>query len=140
MVGLGCGARSYTAGLHYSNEFAVSRGGVRAILAKYLEQAPEWFDAAHHGVELTIAEQQRRYVILSLLQRDGLSLAAFRSRWEVDAFAVLPELMQLAEWGLANEENGGLCLTAAGMERSDAIGPWLYSSEMRQRMESGECH
>src|SRR5262249_2986370 len=32
MVGLGCGARSYTRGLHYSTEYAVRGRGVREIL------------------------------------------------------------------------------------------------------------
>src|SRR5690606_10216074 len=36
MVGIGCGARSYTRELHYSSEFAVGRTGVRSILNDYL--------------------------------------------------------------------------------------------------------
>ncbi len=36
MVGLGCGARSYTRGLHYSSEYAVGASGVRAILRDYV--------------------------------------------------------------------------------------------------------
>ena len=57
MVGLGCGARSYTRRLHYSTDFAVGRPGVREIIADYVELAP---DAAHavadHGVVVTAAE------------------------------------------------------------------------------------
>ena len=35
MVGLGCGARSYTRGLHYSREYAVGAAAIRGILADY---------------------------------------------------------------------------------------------------------
>jgi len=39
MVGLGCGARSYTRALHYSGEYAVGATGVREILAAYIAKA-----------------------------------------------------------------------------------------------------
>ena len=42
MVGLGCGARSYTDDLHYSNEYAVGGKGIREILQGYI-QTPEAF-------------------------------------------------------------------------------------------------
>lgn len=36
MVGLGCGARSYTRGLHYSLDYAVGPKGIKGIIADYL--------------------------------------------------------------------------------------------------------
>ena len=49
MVGLGCGARSYTAGLHYSFDYAVSVSGVRAVLDDYLRPPPGDFAYAEVG-------------------------------------------------------------------------------------------
>jgi oxygen-independent coproporphyrinogen-3 oxidase len=67
MVGLGCGARSYTRGLHYATEYAVGAPGVKAILAEYVARPAEAFDAAEYGCALDEEEQRRRYVIQSLL-------------------------------------------------------------------------
>lgn len=136
MIGLGCGARSYTRDLHYSSEFAVGARGVRAILTDYVNRPPEAFDAADYGCRLGPEEQRRRYVIQSLLQADGLSRPAYHLRFGTDALADLPELAELEPRGLAAMSQDRLCLTAAGMERSDAIGPWLYSAAVRAR--SGE--
>ena len=35
MVGLGCGARSYTRGLQYATEYAVGATGVRQVVEAY---------------------------------------------------------------------------------------------------------
>jgi oxygen-independent coproporphyrinogen-3 oxidase len=65
-------------------------------------------------------------VILSLLG-DGLDLAGYRERFGADAMAELPELRDLVELDVAAESAGLLRLNAAGIERSDTIGPWLHS-------------
>ena len=135
MVGLGCGARSYTAGLHYSSEYAVGRTGVKAILADYVARPAELFRSADHGTALDGDEQRRRYVITSLLQAEGLDLAAYRRRFGADAADDLPQLDGLAPLGLAEEVGDRLRLTALGLERSDAIGPWLYSGRMQRLTE-----
>src|SRR5205823_596337 len=36
MVGVGCGARSYTRALHYATEYAVRAAGIREILTDYI--------------------------------------------------------------------------------------------------------
>ena len=71
MVGLGCGARSYTSTLHYSSEYAVGSTGVRQIIADYMARSNETFDYADYGFVLDEEEQRRRYLIQSLLQADG---------------------------------------------------------------------
>lgn len=81
MIGLGCGARSYTRGLHYSFDYAVGVRHVRAILDDYLAQPAAAFDLAHVGITLDEAEQRRRWVIKSLLQADGLARAAYATRF-----------------------------------------------------------
>ena len=52
MVGLGCGARSYTRQLHYSSEYAVGASGVRDIIRHFVQQPPEEFVVASHGIHL----------------------------------------------------------------------------------------
>ena len=58
MVGLGCGARSYTRALHYSGEYAVGATGVREILAAYFAKAAnlvntdDAFDFVDYGFRL----------------------------------------------------------------------------------------
>ena len=134
MVGLGCGARSYTRGLHYSSEYAVGARGVHAILADYVARPDAAFDVADYGIALGLEEQQRRYVIQSVLQADGLSFAAYRGRFGTHALDDVPALAELVEHGLAVQSDEGLQLTDAGMERSDTIGPWLYSAAVRTLM------
>jgi oxygen-independent coproporphyrinogen-3 oxidase len=133
MVGLGCGARSYTAALHYSDEYAVGRQGVREILAAYLSRPDEELTRAYYGYALDAEDQRRRYAILSLLS-EGLSLAEYRARFGAEPFSDLPELGSLAPLGLAAEDGGRLALTPLGLERSDVIGPWLASRRARERM------
>ena len=129
MVGLGCGARSYTSDLHYSSPYAVSRAGVRSILAEYAATPDARFDVADYGVRLGLEDRQRRWIIKSLLRTEGLSLAEYASRFGTPVPGELRELE-----GLAVERAGRLVLTAEGLELSDSIGPWLYSPGVRERM------
>lgn len=136
MIGLGCGARSYTQALHYSSEYAVGRAGVREILAGYLERDEAAFARAEYGIRLIAAEQRRRYVIKSLLHAEGLAMDDYQARYGSTALADFPELEELCDRGLSVREGERLRLTPSGLERSDAIGPWLYSNTMRARMEA----
>jgi oxygen-independent coproporphyrinogen-3 oxidase len=139
MVGLGCGARSYTRTLHYSREYAVASREVREILADYLERPAERFAWADYGFRLDGAEQRRRFIIQSLLQIDGLDLAAYRGRFGSEAVDDLPCLAELDPLGLAQVTPTTLALTDAGLEWSDVLGPWLYSARVRELMEAYEC-
>lgn len=138
MVGIGCGARSYTRGLHYSSEYAVSARGVRAILDEYIVRPAEAFSTAAYGFALSEDEQRRRYVIQSLLQVDGVALGAYRLRFGGELLEQLPELDQLTEHGMARLSPTRLQLTEHGLELSDTIGPWLYSAPVAGRMERFE--
>ncbi|MCR9230708.1 MAG: STM4012 family radical SAM protein [bacterium] len=140
MIGLGCGARSYTSRIHYSSEYAVGRSGVAAIIAHYLEQEPESFASAHYGVELDREEQQRRFLIMSLLQTTGLSRDFYSRNFGGDVLSHFPDLRELEEYGLARITADTIILTPAGLERSDTLGPWLYSEQVLQRMETFQCH
>jgi oxygen-independent coproporphyrinogen-3 oxidase len=132
-LGLGCGARSYTRAVHYSSEYAVGARGVRAILADYVARPEAAFDVVGHGVRLDREEQTRRFVIQSLLQAAGLSRPAYRTRFGRDVLDDLPQLTALEGHGLATRTAARLRLTAAGLARSDVIGPWLYSAAVRRR-------
>jgi oxygen-independent coproporphyrinogen-3 oxidase len=134
MLGLGCGARSYTRGVHYSTEWAVGARGVRDIIDRWVQRDEAAFAVADYGIVLDATEQRRRWLILSLLSDEGLDLAAYRTRFGAPADADFPELAELAPKGLAEERGDILALTGAGLARADAIGPWLYSSEVRARM------
>lgn len=140
MVGLGCGARSYTQSLHYSREYAVGRQGVAAILGEYLQQSPAELAVARHGFWLSREEQQRRFVILSLLQATGLSRSDYRQRFASDPLEDLPQLLRLPERGWATIDNAQVTLTPRGLAWSDAIGPWLYSPAVQQLTGEYEVH
>lgn len=138
MIGLGCGARSYTSTLHYSTEYAVGRAGVRAILADYISRPADTFAAARYGISLTDDDRRRRFVILSLMQTVGLSRHEYATAFGGDVLEDLPPLRQLADLQLAEIGETVIRLTAAGLERSDAIGPWLYSGHIRGLMQDYE--
>ncbi len=136
MVGLGCGARSYTDSLHYSCNYAVSDREVRHILEAYINTPDASFDYTNYGFQLNAEERRRRYILLSLLSEDGLNLVSYRDLFGTDAFIDFPELSELQSLNLANLENDILRLTESGVERSDTIGSWLFSDNVRQLMQA----
>lgn len=135
MIGLGCGARSYTHAYQYSNEYAVGAQGVREILAHYIATPPADFAFAHYGFHLNEDEQSRRYILKSLLEEGEMDLTAYQHRFGDDALQCRPELHELQQMGLTEHNDFTIKLTTTGLERSDTIGPWLYSTEARTLME-----
>lgn len=139
-IGLGCGARSYTTGLHYSFDYAVGVSAVRSIIDEYCRETD--FSRARFGYRMDAAEQARRWLIISLLTTDGLDLAEYRAQFDATApgavSANLAYLQPLVERGWAELTDGRARLTAAGVERSDAIGPWLISPLVRAAMAERE--
>ncbi len=136
MIGLGCGPRSYTCALHYSTEYAITTKATRNILQEYISRTNGQFQVANYGFRLNAEEQKRRYVIKSLLRLEGLSTKSYTAFFGSDVFADLPMLPDLEKKGLACHENGVFRLTSSGLERSDVIGPWLYSENVITRMKS----
>jgi oxygen-independent coproporphyrinogen-3 oxidase len=136
MLGLGCGARSYTRSLHYSGHYAVARTAIRDIIAHYAQASSESFACVEHGFELDQAEQRRRYLIQSLLLWPGLEVTAYRERFGANVVDDFPQLLELLQAGLAKHDTGLWALTAAGMAHADAIGPWLGSAQVQQLMEA----
>lgn len=139
MIGLGCGARSYSTTLHYSSEYAVGRQSTRAIIEAYCQQASAHFAYAHYGFEMNQDERKRRFVIQSLLTDTGLDRDVYQSLFaqatpELD-ISLLGEL--LAE-NLAHQQDQLIVLNEAGLALSDGIGPALISPHVWQLMHSVE--
>jgi len=138
LLGLGCGARSRTSGLHYSTAFAVGRAAVLSIIGAYCGSSRADFGAIRYGVALDRDAQMRRAVLRSVLSRPGLDLARFGARFGVSAIDYLPELAALADLGMLEISGGCLVPTASGFERADAIGPLLYAPHIKSHMKAFE--
>jgi coproporphyrinogen III oxidase-like Fe-S oxidoreductase len=137
MVGLGCGARSYTAGLHYSFEYAVGARPTRGIIEEYVRSSA--FDVARVGVMLDDDERRRRHLIQSLLQTSGLVRTDYRQRFGTDPAAdFATELARLADRGWL-DSGEVVRLTPEGLAHSDAIGPALFSPRVRTLMDAYEA-
>ncbi|MGW3726614.1 STM4012 family radical SAM protein, partial [Streptomyces sp. NPDC000851] len=81
MIGLGCGARSYTSGLHYSFDYAVDMHRIRGIIDDYTARTAEDFRHADFGWEMNEEESRRRHLLQSLLQAEGMPVADYRARF-----------------------------------------------------------
>ncbi|MCQ0025130.1 STM4012 family radical SAM protein [Streptomyces somaliensis DSM 40738] len=139
MIGLGCGARSYTSTLHYSFDYAVGMGEIRAIIDDYT--TTEDFGRAAHGRYVDGDEARRRHLLQSLLQARGMPLADYRDRFGTDPHDDFPaELAAFAERGWLAERDAGdvLRLSPEGLAHSDALGPELFSPAVRAAMAAYE--
>jgi oxygen-independent coproporphyrinogen III oxidase len=141
MLGLGCGARSYTSELHYSSEYAVGTNGIQAIINNYTQKSDDRFNWVDYGYRLNLDDRQRRFLIQSLLQADGLDLADYYRTFGTEALADFPQLndlftLELAEWSATEGTRSKIILADAGIEVSDTIGAWLYSPQVKALMES----
>ncbi|MEU6392316.1 STM4012 family radical SAM protein [Streptomyces sp. NPDC046939] len=144
MIGLGCGARSYTSSLHYSFEYAVDMRKIRAIIDDYTATPSREFARARHGRRVDGHEARRRHLLQSLLQAVGAPLDDYRDRFGTDPFDDFPaELAAFAARGWlepydASDDEGRLRLTPEGLAHSDALGPELFSPEVRAAMAAYE--
>lgn len=138
MVGLGCGARSYTDSLHYSNDYAVGVKEIKDILQAYIQNSNEAFDYASYGFKLDNSEQRRRFILLSLLSDEGLNFNSYKHRFGSDVYSDFSELGELLTLNLGMEDGEILRLTEAGIELSDVIGAWLFSLEVLNLMDGYE--
>ncbi|MDT0394762.1 MULTISPECIES: STM4012 family radical SAM protein [Streptomyces] len=142
MIGLGCGARSYTAGLHYSFDYAVGMHEIRGIIDDYVSRPAADFAHAEYGRRVDAGEARRRHLLQSLLQADGLDVAGYRTRFggrtPADDFPA--ELTRFADRGWLTEDTaaGLLRLTPEGLAHSDAVGPELFSPAVRAAMAAYE--
>jgi oxygen-independent coproporphyrinogen III oxidase len=138
MLGLGCGARSYTRQLHYSLDYAVTPKSVKQIISDYLARDASSFQQAEFGFLLNEEEQRRRYLLQSILNTDGLLISDYRERFGTTPEEDFPILGTFAELGLLTRTESSWTPTSEGLERSDALGPWLFSEPVQQLMKSYE--
>lgn len=131
MVGLGCGARSYTRALHYSLDYAVRPKSVKGIISDYLGRTRDELAHAEHGFALDAEEQRRRYLLQSILHTEGLEVERYAARFETDPAADFPDLKLFADLGLLAFDGRKWAPTALGLERSDTLGPWFFSPSVR---------
>lgn len=135
MIGLGCGARSYTRGLHYSFDYAVGATEVRAIIDDFAAGTVEDFRRAVVGHAMTEDEARRRHLLQSVLQATGMPLADYRSQFGVDPHEHFgTELDRWTERGWLRSDGDRVQLTALGLAYSDALGPELFSPQVRAAM------
>ncbi|MFF7384754.1 STM4012 family radical SAM protein [Streptomyces griseoluteus] len=139
MIGLGCGARSYTVGLHYSFDYAVGMHQIREIIDDYVTRPGADFAHAEYGHEMTGDEARRRHLLQSLLQADGLVVGDYRARFggRTPAGDFPAELARFADLGWL-EPGPVLRLTPEGLAHSDALGPELFSPAVRAAMAAYE--
>ncbi|MFI5643189.1 STM4012 family radical SAM protein [Kitasatospora sp. NPDC051705] len=138
MVGLGCGARSYTSRLHYSFDYAVNATEVRGIIDDFV--ATEDFHHAEVGHRMSGDEPRRRHLVQSLLQAAGMPLADYRARFGSTPTEDFPvELAEFAARGWLAEDGERLLLTPEGLAHSDAAGPMLFSPGVAALMAAYEA-
>ncbi len=138
MVGLGCGARSYTSNLHWATRYSVSSTVSRMIINTYIRTTD--FSLADHGIWLDTDEQRRRYILKTVLRYPGLELSTYLRNFGTDPLTDYPILAELITSDLARTETGHYALTETGLRLSDMIGPALYSDRVRGLMEGYEWH
>ncbi|WP_406864086.1 STM4012 family radical SAM protein [Streptomyces sp. HUAS MG47] len=139
MIGLGCGARSYTSTLHYSFDYAVGMPEVRGIIDAYT--ATEDFTRAEVGRRVDAGEARRRHLLQSLLQAEGLALDTYTERFGCSPFADFPGELARFEargWLDGDAPAGLLRLSAEGLAYSDGLGPELFSPAVRAAMAAYE--
>ncbi|MEU9852717.1 STM4012 family radical SAM protein [Streptomyces sp. NPDC047974] len=139
MIGLGCGARSYTAALHYSFDYAVDMREIRSIIDAYTETRD--FSRAVVGRRVDGAEARRRHLLQSLLQAEGMELAGYEQRFGTSAHEDFgAELDRFAAYGWLDgaAPAGLLRLSPEGLAHSDGLGPELFSPAVRAAMAAYE--
>jgi oxygen-independent coproporphyrinogen-3 oxidase len=136
LLGIGCGARSRTAEVHYSTDYAVGRAAVLSIVEDYCRRGEADFGEVRYGVRLDRDARMRRAALKGVLSAEGLDLAAFETGFGTPAPTAFPELKRFAGLGLLQRTGDRLIPTAAGLENADAIGPLLYAPAIRSRMEA----
>ena len=135
MIGLGTNARSYTKGLHYSTDYAVSKPNISTIINSYVNKTKFDFESADYGIRLSEDDRKRRHLIKSLLKAEGLDCAHYQTLFTSEIFTDFPELQTLLDMNLAEKKNAILCLNEDGFAYSDLIGHWFISSDVRKKMD-----
>lgn len=142
MIGLGCGARSYTANLHYSFDYAVDMREIRGIIDTFIARPADEFAYAEVGRYMTAEEARRRHLVQSVLQVEGMEVAEYQARFgtlPTDDFSEELAAFEAAGWLASDLPSDRLRLSPQGLAYSDAIGPALFSAEVQRDMAGYEA-
>ncbi|WP_062055453.1 STM4012 family radical SAM protein [Aquimarina longa] len=133
MIGIGAGARSYTQQLHYSTDYAVDRKVIKNIISNYTNTND--FKTISYGIRLSKWEQKTRFVIKSITDGGCLSPDKYQHRFGANVFEEfeLLNILQEKEWLI--QEGDIYKLSQQGMCYEDAIGPVLYTDNVKSLME-----
>lgn len=137
MIGIGAGARSYTANLHYSSHYAVGRKAIKSIIHDYAAKQMSDFNVINYGIQLTREEQIRRFFIKSLIDGGQLNVSNFKAQFgqSIFDFEIINELFE-NKW--VEQHDNLVHLTVKGMEMEDYIGPALFSKQIKEQMKTFE--
>jgi oxygen-independent coproporphyrinogen-3 oxidase len=138
MVGLGAGARSYTARLHYSTPWRMVARNIRDVIKQYQQRMLAGETTATHGFELGEDERRRRFVILSLLFK-GVDTVTFARTFHANVrelFAPVWEALD-TEWCIRDEESA-IRLTPRGVRHADVVGQLFFSPRVLDLIETYE--
>ncbi|MFF0749094.1 STM4012 family radical SAM protein [Streptomyces sp. NPDC004267] len=139
MIGLGCGARSYTSALHYSFDYAVGMPEIRRIIDAYA--GTDDFSRAEVGRRVDGGEARRRHLLQSLLQAEGMPLDGYTARFGGSALTDFAgELARFEQrgWLDTGAPAGLLRLSPEGLAHSDGLGPELFSPAVSAAMAAYE--
>lgn len=131
-ISIGCGGRSYIGNVHFCTPYGVKQETCQRILKDYM--ACEDYRQITYGCILSEEEVRRRYVIKNLLACRGILLQEYESRFGSQVlkdYAMLQDCLDKDYLVLEGEQ---LYLSEEGLALSDAIGPGLISTEIRERM------
>lgn len=136
MIGLGCGARSYTSALHYSFDYAVGMHAIRGIIDDYV--ATEDFTRAEVGHRMDADEAAAGTCCSPCSRRRDSWRATTRPGSDRH-----PPRTSAAHWTCSPTAAGWRPPTAAaphpeGLAHSDAVGPLLFSPAVRAAMAAYE--
>ncbi|MFC9330028.1 STM4012 family radical SAM protein [Kitasatospora sp. NPDC057015] len=136
MVGLGVGARSFTTGLHYTTDYAVAVPEVRRIIDDYIATPTQDFRRAQWAFRMDEDERRRMYLLQTLLESAGTSVARYRERFGATPREHFPaQFAELSARDWATEDaTGTLRLTPEGMAWADAVGPLFFSARVNEAM------
>ena len=134
MVGLGAGARSYTTALHYSTEYAMRRTEIFQLVDEFVARIERGDTLIRHGFKLDPEEQQRRYIIKSLLYT-GLNRTNYLAFFSCPPEAHFgKELEALVQQECASCSDDTYILTELGRTYTDVIGRMFFSERVATRM------
>lgn len=131
MIGIGAGARSYTSTVHYSSHYAVSRKAIKSIIEAYSNK--ENFTFIHYGIYLNREEQIRRFLIKSLIDGGRLNIIQFKERFNQSIFD-FDIIQSFFDENILEKQGDFIQLSVKGLEMEDWIGPALFSSQVKDRM------